>query len=191
MHGQVCREVRRHPCLKTPDDFVKCLDTFLKETTKRPHEKDRFAVKVERVRDWSAWLKPIKAHLTGVGGPSAPHSFEFVRREGTTRRACKQHTSGQSNLFMFVLGSEIADVGFQTTRSYRKHTRTSGLFAPRFQRLKSIQLRASCRERTLSTRRLTSGQRRKLLSNSCDTRDIDRVAHYRPVVESRSRVKID
>ena len=92
IHGQVCREVRRHRCLKTPNEFQKCLDDFLKHKIDRPHEKDRFCIQVGKVRDWATWLQPLKIHLAGVGGPSAPHSFEFVRRQGALRHA-ESHTS--------------------------------------------------------------------------------------------------
>ena len=52
----------------------------------RPHEGGRFVFKVDQVRDWRPWLlEAIPARLIGIGGPGAPHVFEFSRFDATGR----------------------------------------------------------------------------------------------------------
>ena len=82
VHGQICEEIKKHRTLQTPKDFEKCLDNFLKHKVVRPCEKLRFAIKVDRVRDWATWLQLLQVHLRGIGGPSAPHRFRFERQSG-------------------------------------------------------------------------------------------------------------
>ena len=54
---------------------------FLRDDRMRPHEPLKVAFKLDRIRNWKAWLECMGKRLTGLLGPAAPHVFEFMRRD--------------------------------------------------------------------------------------------------------------
>ena len=78
--------------LATVTYFVASIKTWLQQI-KRPHEPHRFVVKLDQIHDWKTWLGKLGRHIVGLGGPSAPHVFELVRRNGTRIHDCVCTTS--------------------------------------------------------------------------------------------------
>ena len=54
---------------------------FFRDDRMRPHEPLKVAFKLDRIKNWKAWLECMGKRLTGLLGPAAPHVFEFVRRD--------------------------------------------------------------------------------------------------------------
>ncbi len=70
------------PVAENPQDLVSALNTgFFKAQGMRPHEPVKSAFKLDHVRDWKSWLARGGKRISGIFGPSAPHWFEFVRRD--------------------------------------------------------------------------------------------------------------
>lgn len=51
------------------------------KTGMRPHEPLQVCFKLDVVRDWKGWFECMGKRITGLLGPSAPHTFEFQRRD--------------------------------------------------------------------------------------------------------------
>ena len=70
------------PVAEEPQDLVSALNSgFFKVAGMRPHEPVKAAFKLDHVRDWKGWLERGGKRVSGIFGPSAPHWFEFVRRD--------------------------------------------------------------------------------------------------------------
>lgn len=55
---------------------------FFKQSGMRPHEPVKAAFKLDAVRNWKGWFEKTGKKVSGIYGPSAPHWFEFIRRDG-------------------------------------------------------------------------------------------------------------
>lgn len=76
--------LRKLPVAEEPHDLISALNTgFFNEPGMRPHEPVKSAFKLDHVRDWKSWLESGGKRISGIFGPSAPHWFEFVRRESS------------------------------------------------------------------------------------------------------------
>ena len=70
------------PNAETPDELVTAINTgFLKDQNMRPHEPLKVCFKLDAVRDWKTFLSAANKRVVGLLGPSAPHVFEFTRRD--------------------------------------------------------------------------------------------------------------
>ncbi len=64
------------------DDFVKGINRFL-QVLVRPYEKRfRLVLRMDRIRNWKSYLHQLGVRIEGIGGPSAPHVFDFIKRCG-------------------------------------------------------------------------------------------------------------
>ena len=79
LFGQIAAKIAKMKIVLTSEGLLTQLKRVCHEL-ERPHELGRFAFKVDQVRDWRPWLlEAIPAKLTGIGGPGAPHVFNFSR----------------------------------------------------------------------------------------------------------------
>jgi len=82
LFGELAKYIKKRlhgaACL---NDFVLELQRFLHQLG-RQHEKLNYVIAMNNIRDWKSWLECLGKKLVGIGGPSAPHVFEFCRREG-------------------------------------------------------------------------------------------------------------
>ena len=86
LFGQIAQKVARLKSVPSSEVFMDHLRQICNELD-RKHEAGRFVFKLDQVRDWRPWLlEAIPARLVGIGGPGAPHIFEFSRFDGTGRR---------------------------------------------------------------------------------------------------------
>lgn len=73
---------RKLPECETPAMLVEALNgSFLRDSGMRPHEPLKVAFKLDEIHDWKAWLAQGVRKVSGIAGPSAPHWFEFIRRD--------------------------------------------------------------------------------------------------------------
>ena len=79
--GRICRWIWHREHLHTPMAFVSCLNEFV-QATSYPHEPWGYCYNVDLARDWTSWLLHLQVCMTGIGGPSAPHTFTFMLRSG-------------------------------------------------------------------------------------------------------------
>ena len=83
--GELAKHIMKYLRIaQTLEDIESCLREFLADRKYRPYENGRFASRLDHIRDWKAWLYQVHIKLAGIGGPSAAHWFEFVRREGSS-----------------------------------------------------------------------------------------------------------
>lgn len=94
--GQLASHLAKTGVLQTPDDFVVEIQKWLGQV-KRPHEARRFVSKVDKCRDWKSFLEHMDVHVTGIGGPAAPHEFVFQRFEGRDNIGCNVSIIPSSN----------------------------------------------------------------------------------------------
>ena len=79
LFGQLAAKIAKMKIVLTSEDLLTQLKRVCHEL-ERPHEPHRFVFKVDQVRDWRPWLlEAIPAKLAGIGGPGAPHVFNFSR----------------------------------------------------------------------------------------------------------------
>lgn len=72
----------------------------------RPKEAIRCSFKQDFVRDWKAYFESTGKRVAGIFGPSAPHYFEFRRRD--------------SPLLAVLLSLESSGRCFTLLQSFRK-----------------------------------------------------------------------
>ena len=86
--GDLAKWVRRYLTFaKTVEDFLVSMNRFANSCW-RPHESIGLAFKLDKIRGWKLYFAHLGKKLVGIGGPSAPHHFEFVRREGAISSLC-------------------------------------------------------------------------------------------------------
>ena len=74
--------LRSVPNAETPQQLVDAINrSFFADGGMRPHEPLKLCFKLDRVRDWKTWLSHMGRRIVGLLGPSAPHVFQFVRRD--------------------------------------------------------------------------------------------------------------
>lgn len=66
---------------ETIEDFIISFEHFIAKS--RPHEPKKVVLPVEAVRDWKGYFQTMNRTIRGIAGQTAPHYFEFVKREGT------------------------------------------------------------------------------------------------------------
>lgn len=70
------------PLAETPQSLITEINRkFLTDERVRPHEPLKTCFKLDMVRDWKSWFESLGKRITGLLGPSAPHTFEFQRRD--------------------------------------------------------------------------------------------------------------
>jgi hypothetical protein len=77
--GRLARFLLRQHRLEDPAASVRAISGFMQDfgqTTEVWHN----CVKLDFVRNWKEWLSHVAVHVSGVGGPGAPHRFRFERR---------------------------------------------------------------------------------------------------------------
>eukprot|EP00959_Pyramimonas_sp_CCMP1952_P376301 7882029-Pyramimonas_sp.AAC.2 len=84
LFSRLARYIRKHcPVLETIDDFVKAISKWSADMLHRPFESRRYVWKLDNARHWKPWLQKMLKVVTGIGGPTAPHVFNFQRGEGS------------------------------------------------------------------------------------------------------------
>ncbi|CAK9089209.1 unnamed protein product [Durusdinium trenchii] len=80
--GSLGKFVVRHArTVETPQQFADVVQKFCHGAA-RPYEKERLVFILDQHRDWKGSLvEAVPVALRGIGGPGAPHWFEFHRRE--------------------------------------------------------------------------------------------------------------
>lgn len=88
MFSSLATHIRNESELHCPSDFVQSIQSWLDQPQTRPSEKFKRCFKLDQVRAWKAQLHQLfeNGQLRGVGGPGAPHWFEFSRLEDTGTR---------------------------------------------------------------------------------------------------------
>ncbi len=82
LFGSLAAYVKRMlPVAHSMADFIKCFEDFF-EKLKRPHEPVACVRRIDHIRDWKGYFASMGRHLCGIGGPSAPKVFNFIRRKG-------------------------------------------------------------------------------------------------------------
>ena len=80
MFGEIANWLwKKLPHAETLMDFTKCLEQFFAQLN-RPHEGIRLVKRFDNVRCWKTFVLNIKKRITGIVGPSAPHSFSMQLR---------------------------------------------------------------------------------------------------------------
>jgi hypothetical protein len=81
-HGEVAKRLKRD-CRRAKSiwDFRSALYKILRSLN-RPHENIAEVCVVNRVRNWKDNLCNLNVQVSGIGGPTAPKVFEFVKRKG-------------------------------------------------------------------------------------------------------------
>ena len=81
MFGQLATCLARQGTLETPSDFMRTIHSWL-NSIQRGHEPHRYIEYVNNTHAWKDYLDKMDVHVTGIGGPGAPHEFKFERYEG-------------------------------------------------------------------------------------------------------------
>lgn len=85
LFGELAKWIRKRlPRAETLDEFETSLNEFLAQLN-RPHEPLHYVWRINHVRNWKVWLEQLGKKLGGIGGPSAPHVYEFAARRGSER----------------------------------------------------------------------------------------------------------
>ena len=83
LFGRLAKFLLGQHRLEDPAAFVAAINGFMQnlgQTTEMWHR----CVKLDHVRNWKQWLSHLSVHVTGIGGPGAPHRFRFERRSDVT-----------------------------------------------------------------------------------------------------------
>ena len=83
LFGQISTRIAKMKSVPSSEAFLEAMRRVGGELD-RPHDKERYIFKVDKVRDWRPWLlEAIPTKLVGIGGPGAPHLMLFSRLDAT------------------------------------------------------------------------------------------------------------